>query len=149
MRRSQLPITAIPAWSKLSDASFIDISVQDLGELKGFGLATERALSSKETFDVPTLLIVPHDLILSAEAIEEHAKVDQHFKQLLEVAGGTVRPDLPLLLLFLLRKLADEGAVLEGRYFAVLVDANNHWFAGTWAGRWRLKPLDGICKDSA
>ena len=99
MRRSQLPITALPAWSKLNDASFIDISVQDLGESKGFGLATEIALSSKETFDVPTILIVPHDLILSAVGIEEHAKVDQHFKQLLEAAGGTVRPDLPLLLL--------------------------------------------------
>lgn len=90
MRRTQLPITALPAWSKLNDASFIDISVKDLGDTKGFGLATERALSSKETFDVPTLLIVPYDLILSAEAIEEHAKVDQHFKQLLDVAGGKV-----------------------------------------------------------
>lgn len=91
MRRSQLPITALPAWSKLNDATFIDITVQDLGEAKGFGLATERALSSEETFDVPTLLIVPHELILSAKAIEEHAKVDHHFKQLLEAAGGTVR----------------------------------------------------------
>jgi hypothetical protein len=90
MRRSQLPITALPAWSKLNDASFIDIGVQDLGDAKGYGLGTERALSSKDTFDVPTLLIVPHDLILSAEFIEEHAKVDQHFRQLLDVAGGKV-----------------------------------------------------------
>ena len=90
MRRSQLPITALPAWSKRNDASFIDISIQDLGETKGFGFATEKALGSKDTFDVPTLLTVPHDLILSAEAIEEHAKVDQHFKQLLDVAGGKV-----------------------------------------------------------
>jgi len=91
MRRSHLPITALPAWSKLNDASFIDICVKDLGEAKGFGLATERTLSSKDTFDVPSLLIVPHDLILSAEAVEEHAKVDHHFKQLLEAAGGKVR----------------------------------------------------------
>jgi hypothetical protein len=91
MRRSQLPITALPAWSKLNDASFIDIRVRDLGGTKGYGLATERVLGSKDTFDVPTLLIIPHDLILSAEAIEEHAKIDQHFKQLLEAAGGKVR----------------------------------------------------------
>ena len=97
MRRAQLPITALPAWSKLNDASFIDISVHDLGEEKGFGLATGRRLSSKETFDVPTLLAIPHDLILSAEAIEEYAKVDQHFKQLLEAAGGKVRRPIFLL----------------------------------------------------
>jgi hypothetical protein len=90
MRRTQLPITALPAWSKLNDASFIDIGVHDLGQSTGFGLAAERALSSRDTFDVPTLLIVPHDLILSAEAVEEHAKVDRHFNQLLEAAGGKV-----------------------------------------------------------
>lgn len=97
MRRAQLPITALPAWAKLNDASFIDISVQDLGEAKGSGLGTERALSSKETFDVPNLLIVPHELILSAEAIEEHGKVDHHFKQLLDAAGGIVGSNSPLL----------------------------------------------------
>src|SRR5271154_6219107 len=90
MKRSRLPLTALPAWSKLNDVSFIDVRVKDLGERKGSGLATEQALSSKDTFDTPTLLIVPHDLILSAEAIKEHTKVDQHFKQLLENAGGKV-----------------------------------------------------------
>jgi len=90
MRREQLPIAALPAWSKLNDVSLIDISIQDLGDSKGSGLVTSRALSSKNTYDIPTLLIIPHDLILSAEAIEEHAKVDQHFRELLKVAGGKV-----------------------------------------------------------
>lgn len=90
MQREYLPITALPAWSKLNDVNFLDIKVQDLGGTKGFGLVTERALSSKDTFDIPTLLLVPRDLILSAEAIEEHAKVDQHFRQLLDAAGGKV-----------------------------------------------------------
>jgi len=90
MRREQLPLTALPAWSKLNDVSFIDISVQELNDSKGSGLVTSRALSSKATYDIPTLLVVPHDLILSAEAIEEYAKVDQHFRELLKVAGGKV-----------------------------------------------------------
>jgi len=34
---------------------------------------------------------VPKDLILSAETVEEHAKVDKHFKELLSAAGGQVR----------------------------------------------------------
>ncbi|TVY31195.1 SET domain-containing protein [Lachnellula hyalina] len=100
MRREQLPLTALPAWSKLNDVSFIDISVQELNDSKGSGLVTSRALSSKATYDIPTLLVVPHDLILSAEAIEEYAKVDQHFRELLEVAGGkSLRGDMLLFLL--------------------------------------------------
>jgi hypothetical protein len=90
MRRAQLPISALPVWSKLNDVSFLDIDVRVLGA-KGYGLATERALTSKEeTFDIPALLLVPQDLILSREAIKEHAKVDHHFRQLLNVAGGKV-----------------------------------------------------------
>jgi hypothetical protein len=90
MYREQLPITALLAWSKLNDVNFLDIKVQSLGASKGFGLVTERTLSAKDTFDIPALLIVPHDLILSAEAIEEHGKIDQHFRQLLDAAGGKV-----------------------------------------------------------
>lgn len=88
MYREQLPITALPAWCKLNDVNFLDSKVSDLGGVKGFGLVTERALNSKDTFDIPTLLTVPRDLILSAEAIEEHAKADQHFRQLFDTAGG-------------------------------------------------------------
>jgi hypothetical protein len=90
MRRTQLPLSALPAFCKLNDVSFIDTGVKDLAE-KGFGLVTERALNSQGTFDIPTLLLVPHELILSAEFIEEHAKVDHHFRQLLDAAGGKVR----------------------------------------------------------
>jgi len=104
MQREQLPIAALPAWSKLNDVNFLDIKVKDLGGSKGFGLVAERALSSEDTFDIPTLLIIPHDLILSAEAIEEHAKVDQHFRQLLDVAGGKV------------------GSLLESRILIILLN---------------------------
>lgn len=81
--------------SKLNDVNFIDIKVQESRESKGFGLVTERALSSKDIFDIPTLLSIPHDLVLSAEFIEEHGKVDQHFRQLLDAAGGKVTVKLP------------------------------------------------------
>lgn len=89
MRRSTLPIAALPAWCKLNDVTFIDTDVTDQGS-KGYGLTLQRKLSSRDTFDTPTLLIVPNELVLSAEAIEEHAKVDHHFCQLLDVAGGKV-----------------------------------------------------------
>ena len=89
MRRAPLPISALLAWSKLNDVDFLDTAVQDLGS-RGFGLVTTRALSSEDVSDMPTLLIIPHDLILGAVSVEEFAKVDQHFRQLLAVAGGTV-----------------------------------------------------------
>jgi hypothetical protein len=95
MRRTKLPISALPAWCKLNDVTFIDTAVAEI-EGKGFGLITERSLSSQDTFDTPTLLLVPSDLILSAAAIEEHAKADHHFRQLLDTAGGKVCTSLCL-----------------------------------------------------
>jgi hypothetical protein len=37
------------------------------------------------------LLQIPHDLVLSATAIEEYTKVDQNFRQLIDSAGHQVR----------------------------------------------------------
>jgi hypothetical protein len=95
MRRCQLPITALQAYSKLNDITFLDVGVEDLG-VRGFGLVAKRSLSSEDTFDSPTLLLVPYDLVLCGEAIEEHAKVDQHFRQLRDVVGGKVSHNLTL-----------------------------------------------------
>ncbi|KAK0107353.1 hypothetical protein ONS95_004046 [Cadophora gregata] len=100
MQIPHLPITALPAWCKLNDVNFLDIRVQDLGCSKGFGLVTSRALNSKDVFDVPTLMIVPSELILSAETVEEWGKVDTHFKEVLDRAGGkTTRGNVMLFLL--------------------------------------------------
>jgi hypothetical protein len=125
MRREQLPITALPAWSKLNDVTFLDTKVQDLGGSKGFGLVTERTLNSKDTFDIPTLLTIPHDLILSAEAIREHGKVDQHFRQLLDAAGGKVFSETPCSH-SPWSDLANVNSVFERRLSFVPLDANHN-----------------------
>ncbi|RSL93396.1 hypothetical protein CEP52_013291 [Fusarium oligoseptatum] len=50
--------------------------------------------------DPVQLLRIPHDLVLSAAAIEEYTKVDQNFRQLLDVAGHqSTRKDILLYLL--------------------------------------------------
>lgn len=90
MQFAKLPVSALPFWCKLNDVSFLDTAVKDLGATRGFGLIAERALNSVETFDTPTLVLIPRDLVLSAEMIEEHSKVDHHFKELLDTAGGKV-----------------------------------------------------------
>jgi len=125
MRREQLPITALPAWSKLNDVTFLDTKVQDLGGSKGFGLVTERTLNSKDIFDIPTLLTIPHDLILSAEAIREHGKVDQHFRQLLDAAGGKVFSETPCSH-SPWSDLANVNSVFERRLSFVPLDANHN-----------------------
>jgi hypothetical protein len=149
MRRAELPITALPAWSKLNDVNFLDIDVNDLGGSKGFGLATERALSSKDTFDTPTLLIIPHDLILSAEAIEEHGKVDKHFKQLLDVAGGKVLfLSIQVTVMRLKGMRLIRRIVVEGRCSSLPVDADHDCGSGSWSKCRAFKSLDGVCEDA-
>lgn len=120
MQIQHLPISALPAWSKLNAVDFLDIHVQDLGPSKGFGVVTSRALSSKATFDVPTLLVVPSELVLSKEAVEEWSKVDGHLKELLGVAGGkSTRGDV---MLFLLMQIT-----IAARQHALNLGASNPW----------------------
>ncbi|RQM05351.1 hypothetical protein DH86_00001881, partial [Scytalidium sp. 3C] len=76
-------------WAKLNNVDFIDTSVYNL-DGKGFALRADRQLTSKNTFDIPTLLNIPHDLVLCAETIEEHAKIDHHFRELLDAAGHKI-----------------------------------------------------------
>lgn len=99
MRRSVLALDALPLWTQFNDVVFYDTHVEDMkdGDVsKGFGLVAERALSSEaENLDIPRLLHVPKDLVLSAEAVEEHAKVDQEFRALLKAAGGKVGMHVP------------------------------------------------------
>ncbi|KAI9055571.1 hypothetical protein LZ554_000517 [Drepanopeziza brunnea f. sp. 'monogermtubi'] len=120
MQITQLPISALPAWSKLNAVDFLDISVQDLGSSKGLGLVTSRALSSKNTFDIPTLLVVPNELVLSREAVGEWAKVDGHLRELLGAAGGkSTRGDI---MLFLLMQIT-----IAARHHGMNVGASNPW----------------------
>lgn len=41
-------------------------------------------------FDVPRLMTVPHELVLGAEFVEEFAKVDGAFRELVRLVGGKV-----------------------------------------------------------
>jgi hypothetical protein len=147
MHRDQLPISALPAWSKLNDVTFLDIKVQDLGGSKGLGLVTQRSLSSKDTFDTPNLLIIPRHLILSAEAIKEHGKVDQHFRQLLDAVGGKVCLETPRPH-SLWSDVANDNAVFARRFSFVLPDANHHWVAKPRPECGLVNGLDSVRKDA-
>ncbi|ORY63027.1 uncharacterized protein BCR38DRAFT_344875 [Pseudomassariella vexata] len=87
MRRGEFPIASLPVWCSLNDVTFFDVKVGDI-EGKGYGLVAERDLVNEEdNSESPLLLTIPKDLVLSAEAVEEYAKEDKNFRQLLEAAG--------------------------------------------------------------
>ncbi|KAG8417292.1 hypothetical protein J3459_012447 [Metarhizium acridum] len=89
---SRLPIDTFPAWARLNDVRFTHVKLQDVGEGKGFGLVAHSDLQGAEADGTSEGLVkIPHDLVLSAEAVEDFAKVDQNFKQLLEAVGRQVR----------------------------------------------------------
>ncbi|VBB75253.1 Putative protein similar to of SET8 of Schizosaccharomyces pombe [Podospora comata] len=99
-----LPIQDLPAWARLNDVSFDNVEVTTTVD-KGYGVFSQKDLAAPEgTVETPQLLAVPHDLILNSLAVEEHAKEDKEFKQLLEAVGH--HPPRVNVLLFLLVQLA-------------------------------------------
>lgn len=74
---------------KLNDAIPYNVKVQNL-EGKGYALTAAKDINSEITHDQPILLQIPQDLVLSATAIEEHAKSDKDFRELLTAGGGKV-----------------------------------------------------------
>ena len=85
---SQLPLGSFPAWARLNDVATTNVKLQDI-QGKGFGLIADAELGNQES-DTEPLMKIPRDLVLSAEAVDEYAKVDQNFRQLLEAVGCQV-----------------------------------------------------------
>ncbi|KAK3327526.1 hypothetical protein B0T19DRAFT_165293 [Cercophora scortea] len=115
-----LPVDALPAWALLNAAVFHDVKIATL-DGRGCGLVCDRNLSADGTHDPPTLLSVPHSLVLNAKAVEEYAKEDRNFKHLLDIAGhNSTRDDI---LLFLLVQM-----VLASRaHQSSVVGVSNPW----------------------
>lgn len=70
----------------INDATFSNVEVKPINH-KGNGLVAQNDLAGSG--DSP-LLTIPHDLVLSAEAVLEYAKEDKSFSQLLDACGHKV-----------------------------------------------------------
>ncbi len=88
MRRGQFPLSTLPAWCMLNNITFAGVCVADM-EARGLGLIAEKNLND-ENDKLPALLTIPKELVLSAAGIEENAKENKDFRQLLDVAGHQV-----------------------------------------------------------
>ncbi|RWA05947.1 hypothetical protein EKO27_g9158 [Xylaria grammica] len=101
MRRGQFPLSNLPAWCMLNNITFTGVKAIDT-EAQGLGLIAENDLDGKND-ELPPLLTIPKELILSAAGVEEYAKENKDFRQLLDAAGRqSLRGDI---LLFLLTQL--------------------------------------------
>ena len=95
MRREQFPIESLLAWCLLNDVKFFDVKAQAI-QRRGYGLVAEKQLTNKNhdnnsaVQSIQPILKVPHDLILSSEGVEEYAKENKDFRQLLDAAGRQV-----------------------------------------------------------
>ncbi|KAI1662562.1 SET domain-containing protein [Daldinia decipiens] len=101
MRRGHFSLNDLPAWSTLNGVNFLDVAVANI-EGRGNGLVAKKDLISQEGESEPlTLLTIPKELVLSAEGVEEHAKENKYFRQLLDIAGHhSARGDILLFLLY-------------------------------------------------
>lgn len=85
-----LPIENLPAWAYLNDVSFHSAQVTSI-KGKGYGVVCSKGLEATDgAVDAPALLTVPHDLVLNAAAVDEYAKEDKNFRQLLDAVGHHV-----------------------------------------------------------
>jgi hypothetical protein len=84
-----LPIDVLPTWTRFNNVELDGIQVGQV-EGKGLGFVADRDLTTDK--GSPTLLKIPRDAVLSAEAVADYAKVDHKFRQLLEGMGHEVGP---------------------------------------------------------
>ncbi|CAH0059130.1 unnamed protein product [Clonostachys solani] len=100
-----LPIDVLPTWTRFNNVELDGIQVGQV-EGKGLGFVADRDLTTDK--GPPTLLKIPRDAVLSAEAVGDYAKVDRKFRELLEGMGHET-PRIAVMLYLLAHYRAPAG----------------------------------------
>ncbi|KAM7187567.1 hypothetical protein V8F20_010934, partial [Naviculisporaceae sp. PSN 640] len=132
MSPPRLPIETLPAWALLNGISFTNTKVQEITG-KGFGLVCENYHTVDHDSGAEsssTILTVPHDVVLNVAAVEEYAKEDKNFRQLLDAVGYQA-PRRTILLFLLVQtalavRLNEPISEKEGRHSSS-VGVSNPW----------------------
>lgn len=86
MRREVFSLQDLPAWCALNNVNFHNVKIEKT-EDRGYGLVADADLPPS---GANAVLEIPQDLILSAQEVENYAKIDKNFRDLLENAGHQV-----------------------------------------------------------
>ncbi|KAF3013997.1 hypothetical protein E8E14_008977 [Neopestalotiopsis sp. 37M] len=78
---------AFPQWCTYNDAGLLDIALATDEERGNHFRPVKDLSNSEDGGDPPLLLTVPKDMVLSAEAIQQYAKVDKNFRDIYDAAG--------------------------------------------------------------
>lgn len=81
----QLPPEAFLPWAAINEITF-DRTIPGVIPGRGGALLAKEALDAENDVSL-VLMKVPKDLILSLERVQEHAKVDKDFREVLESLG--------------------------------------------------------------
>jgi len=83
----QQPIDIIQPWLTFNGVKLHNAELRCIKD-KGIGICASSDISSSGSHDQQNILLsIPQDLILSRERVQEHAKVDQDFRKVLERLG--------------------------------------------------------------
>lgn len=70
-----------------NDTAFAHVELQQDIQHKGHGLIAQ---ATSDNIGISPVVKVPHDLVLNAEAVDEFAKEDRNFRELLDACGRKV-----------------------------------------------------------
>lgn len=83
-------LSTFPQWCAFNDAQLRDIVLTSESGKGNYFKATRDLSNDEDNAEPPVLLTVPKDLVLSAEALQQYAKVDQNFRDIYDAVGHPV-----------------------------------------------------------
>lgn len=81
---------AFAQWCSYNDVQLLDIALAADEEKGNHFKAVRDLMNDDDNTELPLLLTVPKDMVLSAEAIHQYAKVDKNFRDIYNAAGHQV-----------------------------------------------------------
>lgn len=85
-------ISRLSALARLNGVELNNIRVAETAtDQEGFGIVADADLTSENEQNSTVLLRIPEELILSHQSVLEYARIDQHFKTLLELLADQGR----------------------------------------------------------
>ncbi|KAI0171372.1 hypothetical protein BJ166DRAFT_220526 [Pestalotiopsis sp. NC0098] len=94
-------LSTFPQWCAFNDAQLRDIVLTSESGKGNYFKATRDLSNDEDNAEPPVLLTVPKDLVLSAEALQQYAKVDQNFRDIYDAVGHPSHRIDTLLFLFI------------------------------------------------